>query len=92
MVNEFTVNLIYQITLEVKGYVKAYTDGELLVTKIIATNGNTWCYFEDNISLKLSQGLSSTDLAQRIVKTYRNYVLQYYFKQKEKPYGTFKNN
>ena len=75
----FTENLKKQLHARIKGDLFVHIVDDKLVVDIQSAGLLIWRYTLYNIRVNIVMGLSSTDVANVIVKKYKNYILKQYF-------------
>lgn len=75
----FTENLKKQLHARIKGYLFVHIVDDRLVVDIQSAGLSVWRYTLYNIRVNIVMGLSSTDVANVIVKKYKNHILNQYF-------------
>ena len=75
----FTKNLKKQLYERIKGDVSVHIVDDKLVVDIQPTGLWTWRYTRDNIRVGIVMGLSSTNVANVIVKKYKKDILSMHF-------------
>lgn len=75
----FTNALKKQLKERIKGIIFVHIIDDTLIVDIVDSVFQCWRYTLDNISVCLSMGLSSTNVANVIVKKYKKYILSEYF-------------
>lgn len=75
----FTENLKKQLHARIKGDLFVHIMDDKLVVDIQSTGLLKWRYTLYNIRVNIVMGLSSTDVANVIVKKYKNHILNQYF-------------
>ena len=78
----FTENLKKQLHERIKGDLFVHIVDDKLVVDIQTTGLCTWRYTLDNIRVGIVMGLSSTNVANVIIKKYKKYILSQYFHTK----------
>ena len=78
----FTENLKKQLHVLIKGDLYVHIVDDKLVVDIQPAGLHTWRYTLDNISVNIVMGLSSTNVANVIVKKYKKYILSQHFHTK----------
>lgn len=75
----FTENLKKQLHAQIKGDLFVRIVDDKLVVDIQSADLSVWRYTLYNIRVNIVMGLSSTDVANVIVKKYKNHILNEYF-------------
>lgn len=78
----FTENLKKQLHERIKGDLFVHIVDDKLVVDIQPAGLHTWRYTIDNIRANIVMGLSSTNVANVIVKKYKKFILSQYFRTK----------
>lgn len=75
----FTENLKKQLHARIKGELFVHIVNDTLVVDIQPAGLSVWRYTLCNIRVNIVMGLSSTDVANVIVKKYEKHILNQYF-------------
>lgn len=75
----FTENLKKQLHARIKGELFVHIVNDRLVVDIQPAGLSVWRYTLYNIRVNIVMGLSSTDVANVIVKKYEKHILNQYF-------------
>lgn len=76
----FTNALKKQLRQRIKGTVSVHITNDILIVDIFGNVHKSWRYTINNLSEKLSIGLSTRFVAEIIVKEYKKYVMNQYFR------------
>lgn len=76
----FTNALKKQLRQRIKGTVSVHITNDILIVDIFDNVHKSWRYTINNLSEKLSIGLSTRFVADIIVKEYKKYVMNQYFR------------
>lgn len=76
----FTKALKKQLRNHIKGGISVHVTNGILIVDIFDTTHKCWRHTVNNLSDKLSKGMSSKFVADVIVKEYRKYIMNQYFR------------
>jgi hypothetical protein len=76
----FTNALKKALRQRIKGTISVHVANGILVVDIFDNAHKAWRYTLNNLSAKLSIGVSSKIVADVIVKEYRKYIINQYFR------------
>lgn len=78
----FTNALKKQLKQRIKGDLSVHIVDDTLIVDIQPLGWYTWHYTINNLSVQISTGLSSRNVADAIVKQYRKFILTKHFYSK----------
>lgn len=76
----FTNALKKQLRQRIKGTISVHVIDDILIIDIVDEGFQCWRYTLNNLSANLSMGLSSKTVSDVIVKQYKKYILDQYFR------------
>lgn len=76
----FTNPLKKALRQRIKGTISVHVTNDILIVDIFGTSHKGWRHTVNNLSDKLSKGMSSKFVADVIVKEYRKYIMIQYFR------------
>ena len=76
----FTSALKKALRQRIKGTISVHASNDILIVDIFDDTHKCWRHTLNNLSDKLSKGMSSKFVAGVIVKEYRKYIINQYFR------------
>lgn len=80
MVRIFTTALKKQLRQCIKGTVSVHVTNDTLIVDIFDNTHKCWRHTSNNLSDKLSKGMSSKFVTDVIVREYRKHIMNQYFR------------